>query len=144
MESKPMKQRAVVLALMLCTVVAAACSNSASLDLPSDAGVMDGSVCTTGCSDAALAIPDLAGGSCIAQCRSFDVPNYGGFELAEYDACQACPSCQGFGPCGSNVSPPAGAACVACLQVQLAGGLTSQCAASDECKSFASCLKACP
>jgi hypothetical protein len=81
--------------------------------------------------------------ACVTCCKR---PNYayGGFELYGYDECMACPACSGFGPCGGNNSPPAGAACVDCLQKKIAMTGAPNCDRFNECDLFIACLKTCP
>jgi hypothetical protein len=82
--------------------------------------------------------------ACVTSCKSATPPNYGGFELYGYEACQACTACNGFGPCATNTSPPAGAACVGCLQDYMATKRLPNCESAPECTSFAACLNTCP
>lgn len=105
--------------------------------LPPDASA-DGGTATT-CANAATTE------ACVMCCRQAPAPNYGGFELYAYETCTACPSCNGFSPCGTNTTPPAGQTCVACLQAKLAAtGVPPNCMSDDGCTPFAACLRSCP
>jgi hypothetical protein len=91
------------------------------------------------CSDAATTE------ACITCCRQLSAPNYGGFELYASETCSACPSCSGLSPCGTNVTPPAGQACVSCLQTELSkNGVPASCSKDLKCDELALCMRSCP
>jgi hypothetical protein len=126
---------AIVLALVGCgsddapTTAVDAASGDASSETPAVGGCA-----TTATSEA-----------CVSCCRQPDAPNYGGFELYAYAVCQACPDCKDKSPCGTNVTPPAGKACVECLQKAIAmNGVPADCTTNAKCQSFANCLTSCP
>ena len=140
---------------MLIFAAFGACSGKAVVDNSSGAGGANGAGggAATTSSSAASSAAGTGGGSCAGSatteecvqcCRLPDAPNYGGFELYEYDKCNACPSCKNVSPCGTNVTPAAGKACVACLQMKLAAGPSPQCTGNSSCAVYAKCLKTCP
>lgn len=112
-------------------------SKDSSSDASGDAGP-DGAESGTTCASAATTE------ACVTCCRQPDAPNFGGFELYASDLCAACPSCRDLSPCGTNVTPPAGGTCVACLQTSLSRGLPGDCASNAKCSAFAGCLASCP
>jgi hypothetical protein len=83
--------------------------------------------------------------ACVTCCKLPPPATFGAFELAGYDLCLDCPACGGTGPCGGNGSPPAGKACVECLQAGIAErGIPDPCATSADCNAVATCVNACP
>lgn len=82
--------------------------------------------------------------ACVQCCRQPDAPNYGGFELYASSVCAKCPECMGMSPCGTNVTPPADAKCVTCLQEVLTMSPPTACLSNEKCADFAKCLSGCP
>ena len=114
---------------------------ASAADAATDVGAKD-SAATDG---AAACATQPTAETCVQCCRSPQPPNYGGFELYGYEACQACPLCTGLSPCATNVTPPATSGCLKCLQAKIAkDGLPLQCKGAPECAAFASCLVTCP
>jgi hypothetical protein len=132
-------------------------TDSSSSGAPrTDAGATDGAAATSDSAAKDARAPDLGvmlptcgtaatAGACVMCCRLPEAPNYGGFELYGDTLCNACDAvCRGQSPCGTNVTPPAGSACVACLQQQLALNTPADCQRDVGCAQFTACLKSCP
>lgn len=128
-------------ALLLGVAGAGPCDKQVPIGVTKDAGQGDASTCDGACASSA----DVAAKACIESCRQPVAPNYGGFELYEYSACYgSCPVCSGLSPCGGNDTPLAGAACLSCLQNQLAVAIEPGCSGNAGCTTFAKCMQACP
>lgn len=118
----------------------------------SDATISDAADATA--SDARSDAPDARGdASCSAlapaactQCCLDAAGGTGGFELLYNQPCTTCASCgPNVRPCGTSMSPPAGAGCILCLRPSLMQGQAwTMCQQSAQCKAFVECFATCP
>jgi hypothetical protein len=120
-----------------------ACGGSVAGDAGAD-GAVDGGDGSAVVGDAGCA-SSATTEACLQCCRLPNPPSYGAVELYFSQECTSCPTCAGKSPCGTNVTPPAGKDCVACLTPKLGAspGLAS-CKADQGCAAFLACMQACP
>lgn len=80
------------------------------------------------------------------QCCIDSAGGTGGFELLYNQPCLMCASCgPNVKPCGTNMSPPAGAGCILCLRPYLMQGQAwTMCQQSPTCTAFVDCFATCP
>jgi hypothetical protein len=111
-------------------------ADASASDAPSDAPLEAGGDASCGA---------LAPAAC-TQCCIAAAGGTGGFELLYNQPCTTCASCgPNVRPCGTNMSPPAGAGCILCLRPSLMQGQPwSMCQQSAQCKAFVECFATCP